>query len=80
LGVKYAQWLAIGPFKPTNKAATISMNFKKQIVVQLPSDDWYAKHQMISSEDGTAKVVKSKSVLEIRLKDLWQYTRQIFEV
>jgi site-specific DNA-cytosine methylase len=66
LGMNYAQWLGLGVLKPANKATAIPVDFKESLIVQLPSDDWYARHQAIQGE-GAAEVAYPKSVVELKV-------------
>jgi hypothetical protein len=69
LGMNYAQWLRLGVLKPSNKAADIPVDFTEQIVVQLPSDDWYAKHCADLGANAEA-ALKPKSVVEMKVAGL----------
>jgi hypothetical protein len=64
--MNYAQWLGLGVLKPANKAAAIPVGFKGTLIVQLPSDDWYAKHQA-DQGGGVAEVAYPKSVVELKV-------------
>ena len=66
LGMNYAQWLGLSALKPTNKSAAIPIDFKEKLVIQLPSDDWYAEYQGADGECAT-EVAQPKSILRERL-------------
>jgi hypothetical protein len=67
LGMNYAQWLGLGKLKPSNKATAIPVDFKEKIVVQLPSDDWYAKHRKAPGEGVAEAAQKPKSITEMKV-------------
>ena len=69
LGMNYAQWLGLGPLKPSNKSATIPIDFTEKIVIQLPSDDWYAEYQSDQGAKAEAAEagLKPKSVVALKV-------------
>ena len=67
LGMNYAKWLGLGELKPSNKATAIPIDFKENLVIELPSDDWYSRIQEARHEVLAPEVAVPKTIVEMKL-------------